>query len=185
MPHAVVLTIGADDLLSQFADALADGARIFDTEVTRRHLRSVEDGPPEEMVEDLRSALGLAIGTSLQPSEVEPEMAELHRLAYAKLPASEIHVRIATSFTSLSRGDHAAHQAVERMNRVLYGWGLVVVPPSYPGIDEFDDRAGVETAGDSVLAEASRRAAGRHGRRFGTAVGVWGTAMAHLGLLQV
>jgi hypothetical protein len=190
MAYATIVTIGSGQLIEPLAQAVAEGADSYGTQVSTHHLDTVGDSLPAELIEDLGRSVGAAIGSSLAPDDTEAQMTAFNRLAMAAINPSELSVRVATSFTSLAKDDPAAGEAVDRMNRLLYRWGAVIVSPGYadgPVVDWLDNRPGVDmrAGDDTTLGAASVDAAKRQGRRLGALVGMIASAISRLERLQL
>jgi NAD(P)H dehydrogenase (quinone) len=190
MAFATVLTIGPGAPIEPLARALAEEADAFGADVGVHHLDTVGDTIPALLLEDLAQSVGVAIGSSLAPGETEAQMKILNRAARPAIDGTPITFRVATSFTSLAKDDPNAGDAVDRMNRLLYRWGAVIVSPSYadgPAVHWLDNRPGVGLRTGSATSpdSASLQAAARQGRRLATLTGMIGAEISRLERLQL
>jgi NAD(P)H dehydrogenase (quinone) len=166
-----VVTVGPGELVGQAAEAVARGARNYGNRATVHLLDRAEGDLPAGLPEDLRNCVGLAIGSSLSPKDTVTRLVSLYEQTGAASDPNRLGIRVATTFTTLDKADPASAEAVDRMNRLLYRWGAVIVSPGYsePVVDWLDNRPGVETqlTEDTSLTAASVSAAERQGRRLG------------------
>jgi hypothetical protein len=190
MARVMILTIGEGPLLRPVAAAVAKGASTHGNTVIKHEPGTAPKKLSRGLVQDLRGSVGVAIGSSLSPQPTEECLEALHRLTLATVTLEQLGVRVATSFTTLPQAEPSAAEAVDRMNRLLYRWGAVIVAPGYadaPEVTWMDNRPGIAAHPDhpAALRELSLDAAERQGRRLGTIVAVVGAAMDRPGGLQL
>jgi NAD(P)H dehydrogenase (quinone) len=177
-----VVTVGSGDLLGQAAEAVARGARSYGNRASVHPLDRGEDSLPPGLADDLRDCVGVAIGSSLAPSETVTRLLSLYDQTGAESDRELLGIRVATTFTTLAKADPASAEAVDQMNRLLYRWGAVIVSPGYtePRVDWLDNRPGIEPEPkeETSLAPASVSAAERQGRRLGRLASIIGKDLA-------
>ena len=182
MALVTVVTIGSGQLLGHAAEAVARGARIHDNRATVHRADPTVEPLSPALAQDLRDCIGVAVGSSLTPADTEERLIKLYQLTGAAADHERLGIRVATTFTTLARDDPASAEAVDRMNRLLYRWGAVIVSPgnTEPVVDWLDNAPGVETEldEDASLTAASVAAAERQGRRLGSLVGIIGQTLA-------
>lgn len=142
------------------------------------------------LIQDLRGSIGVAIGSSLLPQPTEECLEALQRLTLVAVALEQLDVRVATSFTTLPQAEPSAAEAVDRMNRLLYRWGAVVVSPGYadaPEVTWMDNRPGIAARHGrrATLRQVSVDAAERQGRRLGAMVALIGAAIDRPGGLTL
>ncbi len=183
MALVVVLAIGPGHLIGETAEAVARGARVYDNLANVHRLGPVDDGLSQALADDLRDCVGVAIGSSLTPPHTEERLNHLYELTGASRDHDRLGIRVATTFSSLAKDDPHSAESVERMNRLLYRWGAVIVSPGSvePVVDWLDNTPGIETRADenTALAPTSIAAAERQGRRLGSLVAIVARALAH------
>jgi NAD(P)H dehydrogenase (quinone) len=182
MALVTVLAIGTGDLIGETAEAVARGARVHSNIATVHQLDPADDGLSQALADDLRDCVGVAIGSSLTPARTEERMTNIYELTGASSDHDRLGIRVATTFSSLAKDDPNSAETVERMNRLLYRWGAVIVSPGSvePVVDWLDNTPGIETRADenTALAPTSIAAAERQGRRLGSLVGIIARALA-------
>jgi multimeric flavodoxin WrbA len=183
-----VVTVGPGDLVGPAAQAVARGARGYGNRASVHLLDRGEDGRVPGLADDLRDCVGVAIGSSLAPSETVARLLSLYDQTGADSNHELLGIRVATTFTTLAKADPASAEAVDQMNRLLYRWGAVIVSPGYtePLVDWLDNRPGIEPQPkeDTSLAAVSVSAAERQGRRLGRLANIIGRDLAREGTLE-
>ena len=158
--------------------------------MTTHDLGSAPNELSSVLIQDLRGSIGVAIGSSLLPQPTEECLEALQRLTLVAVALEQLDVRVATSFTTLPQAEPSAAEAVDRMNRLLYRWGAVVVSPGYadaPEVTWMDNRPGIAARHGrrATLRQVSVDAAERQGRRLGAMVALSGAPIDRPGGLTL
>ncbi|TML98466.1 MAG: hypothetical protein E6G10_22780 [Actinobacteria bacterium] len=164
-----VLDIGAGDPIGILASAFARGARREGASVAHIAVDDLAAPAPRELRRLLAESRGLCLASSVDGDDaVGYLLASVHPDVLALLRTGDLGVRCAAVLTSLPKAQ--AEPTVRALSQLCLRLGLAVVPGGYSGERVpgwSDDSSGVTYDSGGRPDEASRKAAERHGARFG------------------
>jgi hypothetical protein len=163
-----VLAIGAGDPIGVLASAFAQGARREGASVAHIAVDDLAAPAPRGLRRLLAESRGLCLASSVDGDDaVGYLLASVHPDLLALLRTGGLGVRCAAVLTSLPKAQ--AEPTVRALSELCLRLGLPVVPGGYSGerVGWSDDSSGVTYDSTGRPDEASRKAAERHGARFG------------------